>query len=780
MEFIQIKNAHENNLKNINVNIPLNTFTCVTGCSGGGKSSLVFDTIYAESQRAFLESMSGNMFGQKLMDKPKVDSVENLRPALNVSQTYYNFNPRSTVGTITDISYYLRALFSFVSSVEKHKVIPENYFSANNPQNYCKNCKGTGEEYAISENALIPNREKKLKDGAILFYQGSKTSLEFKSLMAICEHYGINPEKKISELTETELYNLLYNENEIEVHLGFKNYKGKYRQKNVTLKGLIPTLNEQLSYADVPSTYKAIAKYLRKQPCHICNGLKLKSEILKIKILGKNISEIELLPFLDLLNWTTDVENFFVNAIFYSEILQLTEQIKKRCQLINDLNVEYLNCARTIPSLSGGEIQRIRIANQLNCPLKDLIYILDEPCKGLHFLNVQNVINASKELVKKGNTVISIEHNKQYISSSENIIELGPSGGQKGGYIISEKSLCDFKYRLEFKNSIQQEANFELTNINFRNIKNQNVKIPLERLTCITGVSGSGKSSLMSVIENCFNLKTNYSCETFSGFEKIKKIMVVNQKPIGKNPRSTLATYLEIYDFIRDVFSSTEESKKRGLGSSNFSINVAAGRCECCQGTGIQKIELNFLPDSYILCPICKGKRFEDKILEVHYKDKNISEILDSAIEDITDLFTESPKIYDTLKCMINIGLGYLSLGRTSMSLSGGEAQRIKIVKALSFGNTKNSLFLLDEPTSGLGDSDIQMLEKKLLDLVTNKNTVIIVEHNPEFIAKIADYVIDFGIFGGDKGGIISAVGRPKEVFNNPKSSWFKFGNLFL
>lgn len=779
MEFIQIRNAYENNLKNINIDIPLNVFTCVTGCSGGGKSSLVFDTIYAESQRAFFESMSGNMFGQKLMNKPKVGSIKNLRPALNVSQTYYNFNPRSTVGTVTEISYYLRAMFSLIKSAGKNEVISENYFSANNPLSYCKNCKGTGEEYVISENAIIPNREKKLKDGAIIFYQGNKNSLEYKSLMALCEHYGIDAEKKISELTKTELYNLLYNENDIRIHLSFKNYKGSYRQKNVSLKGVIAELNEKLSHTDNPSTYRKIAKYLRKQPCHICRGLKLNSEILKIKILNKNISEVELFPFLELPKWINDLEIYYTNSKFYSQVLQISNQIKKKCQLITDLDIGYLTCARTIPSLSGGEIQRIRIANQLNCPLKDLIYILDEPCKGLHYLNTKNIITASQKLIEKGNTIISIEHNKQYIAAAENVIELGYEGGQNGGYLISvQKQWHNFKYKLEFKPPNQCNNYFELININFRNIKKQNVKIPLERITCITGVSGSGKSSLICVIANCFSQNTNFYCESIFGIEKIKKIIEVNQKPIGKNPRSIIATYLEIYDSIRDLFANTEDAKKRSLGNSNFSINVNAGRCECCQGTGIQKIELNFLPDSYIVCPLCNGKRFENKILAVKYKNKNISEILDLPIKEIINLFEKESIIYITLRTMIEIGLGYLSLGRTSISLSGGEAQRIKLAKALIENNKKNTLFLLDEPTSGLDDSDIKKIEKILLKLVDNKNTIVMVEHNPEFIAKIADYILDFGAFGGNAGGKICAFGLPKKVFNNPESSWIKFKSL--
>lgn len=766
MENIIIRNAYENNLKHIDVEIPLNSFTCVTGCSGCGKSSLVFDTIYAESQRGFLEGMSGNLYGQKLMDKPKVDAIQNLRPALNISQNYYNVNPRSTVGTVTEISYYIRALFSL-----ENGNVSENYFSANNPSSFCSHCNGLGIETVISENKMIPDRNKKLKDGAILYFKGGEYSKEFNCLKALCEYYNIDIEKKVSELTEEELNILLYSTEKIKYKVTYRDGKRR-KQHFVYLQGAISSIQDKLNSIKTSTSNVMYINYMEQVPCKVCKGLKLKKDILDFTVNDKNISEVENLEFNKLLEWLLVLEKNERNSQKKELVKQLVESIEKRITALIDLNVGYLNLSRSIPSLSGGEKQRIRIATQLNCSLKDLIYILDEPCKGLHYHDIKNIINATKKLVESGNTVISIEHNKQYISSSEKIIELGPKGGPEGGYLLKSNSKKEYNCSVEYKEKKYFFNNIILKNINYRNILNQNVKIPIGSITCITGVSGSGKSTLVSVIQKCYDFNRNIECDLFEGGD-IKRVYFVNQNPIGKTPRSTIASYLEIYDAIRTIFAKTKDARNGGMGKSNFSINVKSGRCECCQGTGMQKIELNYLPDSFILCPNCKGKRFEDRILQIKYKGKNISEILDSPIEEIIELFEEEASIYDKLKCMIDIGLEYLSLGRMSMKLSGGEAQRIKLAKALGVKSSGKNLYILDEPTSGLNETDIKKFINIIMDLQKNNNTLIIIEHNLEFIAKVSDYIIDFGLAGGKLGGKIVAAGTPKEVFNNKKSSWY-------
>lgn len=772
MEKIIIKDAYENNLKHIDLEIPLNAFTCVTGCSGCGKSSLVFDTIYAESQRAFLEGMTGNIYGQKLMNKPKVRTIEDLRPALNISQNYYNVNPRSTIGTITEISYYLRSLFAILHN-NKTNAISESIFSSNNPKSFCPHCSGLGVEAVVSEALLIPDSEKSLKDGAILFFKGPIDSKEQKTLEALCDYYGIDINKKVSELSKNELYQLLYSNDKIKYKISYKEGKRR-KQHNILLQGAVSAIMDRVTQADNPLSSVVYSKYMEDVPCHVCGGAKLKREILEYRINGLNYYEVESMELSSMNTWFQDFNYGNVPESKKALVSQLIDSILYKIRSLIQLNVGYLCLNRTIPSLSGGERQRIRLASQLTCSLKGIIYILDEPCKGLHYRDIISIVQSTRDLIDKGNTVIAIEHNKQYIASADNIVELGPVGGPKGGYVMNVKSEpSDYKYNLSFKPNRNIEQYFELGGINFRNIKNQDVRFPIGGITCVTGVSGSGKSTLTSVISKCFERKNNVHCNTFNGANMIKRVIGVNQAPIGKTPRSTIVSYLEIFDEIRTLFAKTDVAKKLKLSPSLFSMNVKGGRCECCQGTGLQKIELNYLPSSYITCPECEGRRFNDKILSVTYNGKTILEVLESPISDIIETFADSKKIFLVLSSMVELGLGYLKLGQMSMNLSGGEAQRIKLAKALGVSSKGNNLYILDEPTSGLNDIDIERFVKILFSLQENQETIIIVEHNIEFIAKVSDYIIDFGTVGGISGGTIASQGQPKSVFRCKESSLY-------
>lgn len=777
MEKIIIKNACENNLKHLNLEIPLDKFTCVTGCSGCGKSSLVFDTIYAESQRAFLEGMTGNIYGQKLMNKPKVGSIENLRPALNISQNYYNVNPRSTIGTTTEISYYLRSLFAIVNS-DQTVSISEKLFSSNNPKSFCSHCGGLGVETVVSESLLIPDRDVTLRDGAILYFKGSTESKEQKYLAALCEYYGIDIDKKVSQLSNDELHKLLHADDKIRCKLVYK--EGRRRKQHyVMLRGVIPSILERISKSNLSIPSVLYSKYIEEIPCHVCKGTKLRKEVLEYKIGGLNYNDVESMELTMLDSW---MRLFKDDRILFSKkelVEQLISSIVGKLKVLIQLDLGYLCLNRPIPTLSGGEKQRVRIANQLTCSLKGLIYILDEPCKGLHYRDITKIIEATRNLIQRGNTVIAIEHNKQYIGTSDCIIELGPVGGPGGGYLISQSSIPNRpRYQFAFKQALNAQEYFEVHNINFRNIHGQNARFPIGGITCITGVSGSGKSTLASVVARCFSRKVDNIYGTVNGGKNIRRVIQVNQAPIGKTPRSTIVSYLEIFDEIRTLFSKTETAKQMKIGASLFSMNVKGGRCECCQGTGLQKIELNYLPNSYITCPECGGKRFNERVLSVKYCGKTIQDILETPIVDIIDVFEGTKKVYPTLNSMIELGLGYLKLGQMSMNLSGGEAQRVKLAKALCSSSNGRNLYILDEPTSGLNDVDIDKFIRVLSSLQKNQETVIIIEHNVEFIAMVADYIIDFGIFGGEAGGKIIAQGLPREVFANEESSLYCLNKL--
>lgn len=774
MDKIIIKDAYENNLKHIDLEIAINSFTCVIGCSGCGKSSLVYDTIYAESQRSFLEGMAGNIYNQKLMNKPKVGKIENLRPAINVSQNFYNMNPRSTLGTLTEISYYLRALFALVCS-RKDIIINENIFSYNNPKCYCPNCLGLGVESVVSEKLLIPEEDKSLIEGGIVFFKGPPEGQQQKYLQALCEHYGIDVNKKVSQLTRRERDILLYSKEKIRYKIAYKEGKRR-RQHYVDLQGVVSIINDKMSQYGEYKTKMPYSKYMEKIKCHVCGGMRLKECSLAYQIAGLNYADVENMELFRLYAWLKSLGNDNVEHSKRVDAFQIINTIIDRLEVLLSLNVGHLCLNRSVTTLSGGEIQRIRIAKQLNCSLKDIIYILDEPCKGLHFRDVKNIIWATRQLVNDGNTVIAIEHNRKYIDSSDYVIELGPVGGPAGGYILSYGSKRGgAANKFCFKKACISKKFLELNDIVFRNVIHQNVTIPVGAVTCITGVSGSGKTTLMEVIYSCISSKTNMYCAKVDGVTLFKRVTWLNQSPIGKTSRSTVASYLEIFDEMRDIFSKTTDARQLKMSASFFSMNVKGGRCECCQGTGYQKIELNYLPSSYIICQECNGKRFNEDVLSVKYKGHNIQEILDAPICDIIDLFSENRKIYSILFSMVELGLSYIKLGQMSMNLSGGEAQRVKLAKALGRESRGNNLYLLDEPTSGLNDKDIEKFERVLEALHKRDETIIMIEHNMDFIARNADYVIDLGLKSGMEGGKIISEGVPESVFENKKTSLYGY-----
>lgn len=769
---ILIRDAYEHNLKHIDLEIPLEAFTCVTGCSGCGKSSLVFDTIYAESQRGFLEGMTGNLGGQRLMSRPKVGSIENLHPALNVSQNYYNVNPRSTVGTVSEIAYYLRSLFAFMNSKQSREVT-ESTFSSNNPKSFCPNCAGLGTVSDVSVSLLIPDREKTLRDGGILFFKGAPNGKEQRFLEALCDHYGIDIDRKISELDGRQLNLLLYADDQVKYMLSYK--EGKRRKRHyVHLRGVIPAIRDHFANRGSTNQLSAYARFMEEHPCPVCGGAKLNQGVLAYKVGDLNYGEAENMELIALSSWLREIESRYDALPKGDVVSQLVEEMTRRLGALVKLNVGYLRLGRTIPSLSDGEKQRVRIATQLTCSLRGLLYILDEPCKGLHYRDIDRIIQATRDLVERGNTVIAIEHNKRYISSADETIELGPVGGPDGGYLIEGAGRTDVSEKpLVFKPGQEMEQFFEIGNVHLRNIKGQTVRFPVGGITCITGVSGSGKSTLAEVIASCFEGRAEGYCDSFGGGDSIKRTIRVNQAPVGKTPRSTVVSYLGIFDEIRSLFAKTGAARKMKIGASLFSMNVKGGRCECCQGTGMQKIELNYLPSTYIPCPECGGKRFNEKVLTVTYQGMTILDVLETPIFELTDVFKGGAKVHSVLSSMMELGLGYVRLGQMSMSLSGGEAQRIKLARALGTPSHGRNLYILDEPTSGLNDADIEKFTKVLMSLQEKGDTIVIVEHNIEFVATVADHVIDFGLVSGDAGGKIVSQGAPASVFSDESSSLY-------
>lgn len=772
MESIVVRGARTNNLKNVNVDIPLESFVCFTGVSGCGKSSLVFDTIFAESQRAFLEGISGNIYGNQLMDKPDVDFIDNLKPSVNLSQNYYNNNPRSTVGSVSEISYYLRALFSMIAVDFYEEQILPNKFSSNVAEGCCPICRGIGTEHIVDLEKVIINKTCSLSEGAISYFAGAKNSFSNKLLVSICEYYGIDINSSISELTKEQIDNILYNEEPVALKIRYKNTSGKYKTQTRYTRGVIKEIEEQIPNLDTSSVYTSIYRYLKEQPCSACKGKKYSDKILGITLDDKSIADIEGMSLDDLYSVLKEWKTVLSKRFLADQYIQILNSIVNRVESLRLLNLGYIALSRSIPTLSGGEIQRIRVANQLNCNLSGLIYILDEPCRGLHIKNIDSIISSIRNLIEKGNTIISIEHNTKFISEADRIYELGPVGGSQGGYLLDDNVQSDcYVYDIKFHEPRKQRDYIQIKKMSFHNICKQDFKVPEGVITCITGVSGSGKSSFVRALSEAINDKKQTYCESITS--SLKKTIYVNQQPIGKNSRSTVVTYLDIYNDIRDIFAKTSKAKELKVSASDFSFNVEGGRCECCQGTGYKRIEMNYLPDSYILCPECSGKRFKKDVLDVKYKDYSITDVLNKPIEDVIEMFSEHPGVFSKLECMVDIGLGYLALGDMTSKLSGGESQRVKLAKELGKKSKNKVIYILDEPTAGLHRKDIERINAILNSLADKGNTIIIVEHNIEFIAEMSDAVIDFGVKSGDEGGKAILYNSAETAFNDQESSLY-------
>ena len=935
---IVIKGAKEHNLKNISLEIPKNKLVVITGLSGSGKSSLAFDTLYAEGQRRYVESLSSyarQFLG--IMDKPNVESIDGLSPAISIDQKTTSKNPRSTVGTVTEIYDYIRLLYArigvpycpkcgkkiekqtvdqIVDSVleldegtriqilapvirgrkgeykklledfakegfvrarvdgntveltddieidrkKKHNIdiiidrlviksdirarltesvetamkyannlvtvdIPGkkellfsgNYacpdcgisfeelsprmFSFNNPVGACPTCTGIGYLMKMDEDLIIPDKNLTLYNGVKAF--GASTMKKGDTIAkmyfeAIGRHYGVDISKPIKDLPRDFLDKILYGTGDEEIEFVYETAFGVRRNK-VPFEGVIPTLERRHRETKSQGMMQFYEMYMSNMECPDCHGARLKKESLSVRVGSKNINEL------------TDMSIFhikeYLNSLTLSEkdsmiADQILKELGKRLQFLIDVGLDYLTLSRSAATLSGGEAQRIRLATQIGSGLTGVMYILDEPSIGLHQRDNDKLIATLKKLRDLGNSVIVVEHDTDTMYAADQVIDIGPYAGVHGGNVMAQGTAEEIakipdsitgqylsgrkQIPVPKKRRKSNGKSIEVVGAKEHNLKNISVKFPLGEFICVTGVSGSGKSTLINeVLYKNINRALNKSnekvgsCKEVKGLHNIDKIINIDQSPIGRTPRSNPATYTGVFDFIREIFATTNEAKMRGYDKGRFSFNVPGGRCEACSGDGIIKIEMNFLSDVYVPCEVCKGKRYNKETLEVKYKGKSISDVLDMTVEEALQFFENIPRIKQKIQTLYDVGLGYIKLGQPSTTLSGGEAQRIKLATELSKRATGKTLYILDEPTTGLHIDDVHRLVDILQRLVDTGNTVIVIEHNLDLI-KTADYIIDLGPEGGDKGGEIIAVGTPEKICQNERSFTGQFLKPYL
>ncbi len=942
---IVIKGAKVHNLKNISLEIPRDKLVVVTGLSGSGKSSLAFDTLYAEGQRRYVESLSSyarQFLG--IMEKPDVERIDGLSPAISIDQKTTSKNPRSTVGTVTEIYDYIRLLYARIGvpycpncgkKIEKQSIdqiidkiltLPENtriqilapivrgrkgeykkelenfrkegfvrvrvdgeiydlsdeinidknkkheielvvdriviredirsrltesvetalknannmvvisvvpkedtdlssfggikredgtteilfscnyacpdcgfsfpeltprMFSFNNPFGACPDCLGIGYLMKIDEDLIIPDKDKTLYDGVKAFGASTMKKGETMAKMyfeAIGKHYGVDIKKPIKKLPREFIEKILYGTDE-PIDFEFQSAYGT-RKFSSPFEGVIPTLERRHSETKSQGMRDFYEMYMSNLDCPTCKGSRLKKEILSIKIGDKNINELTNMPINKIQEYLRNLELSEKDKMISELILK---EIDKRLQFLIDVGLEYLTLSRSSGTLSGGESQRIRLATQIGSGLTGVLYILDEPSIGLHQRDNDKLLATLKKLRDLGNTLIVVEHDEDTMYAADEIIDIGPGAGVHGGNIMAQGTAEEIK---KVENSITgqylsgrrkievpktrrkavKSKCIEVKGATEHNLKNIDVKFPLGVFTCVTGVSGSGKSTLVNeILYKTVAQKLNGAnekpgkCKTVKGIENIDKIINIDQSPIGRTPRSNPATYTGVFDEIRNIFAETNEAKLRGYGKGRFSFNVPGGRCESCQGDGVHKIEMHFLPDVYVPCEVCKGKRYNHETLEIKFKGKTISDVLDMTVEEALEFFDKVPKIKNKMQTLYDVGLGYIKLGQSSTTLSGGEAQRVKLATELSKRATGKTLYILDEPTTGLHIADVHRLVDILQRLVDTGNTAIVIEHNLDLI-KTCDHIIDLGPEGGDAGGEIVAVGTPEQVCKNEKS----------
>ncbi|WP_071460782.1 excinuclease ABC subunit UvrA [Bacillus massilinigeriensis] len=931
MDKLIVKGARAHNLKNIDVTIPRDKLVVLTGLSGSGKSSLAFDTIYAEGQRRYVESLSAyarQFLGQ--MDKPDVDAIEGLSPAISIDQKTTSRNPRSTVGTVTEIYDYLRLLFARVGrpvcpnhdieissqtieqmvdrimeypektklqvlapmisgrkgthakvledvkkqgyvrvridgemrdlgdeiELEKNKkhsievvidrivvkegisarladslesalrlgegkvlidvigqeelMFSENHacpicgfsigeleprmFSFNSPYGACPECDGLGAKLEVDVDLVIPNKDLSLNQHAIAPWEPTSSQYYPSLLAAVCQHYGISMDTPVRDLPASQLDKILHGSGNERIYFRYENDFGQVRENYIVFEGVLRNIERR--YKETSSDYirEQMEKYMAEQACPTCKGKRLKLESLSVLISGRNIGEVTALSIEEAYDFfstleLSEKEMKIANLIF--------REIKERLGFLINVGLDYLTLNRAAGTLSGGEAQRIRLATQIGSRLTGVLYILDEPSIGLHQRDNDRLIGTLKNMRDIGNTLIVVEHDEDTMLAADYLIDVGPGAGVHGGEIVSAGTpdevmndpasltgqyLSGKKFiPLPVERRKSDGRLIEVKGAKENNLRNVHLKLPLGMFVAVTGVSGSGKSTLINdILHKALAMKLHKAkskpgeFREIKGVEQLEKVIDIDQSPIGRTPRSNPATYTGVFDDIRDVFASTNEAKVRGYKKGRFSFNVKGGRCEACRGDGIIKIEMHFLPDVYVPCEVCHGKRYNRETLEVLYKGKNISDILDMTVENALEFFENIPKIKRKLQTIWDVGLGYITLGQPATTLSGGEAQRVKLASELHRRSNGRSLYILDEPTTGLHVDDISRLLTVLQRLVENGDTVLVIEHNLDVI-KAADHIIDLGPEGGDRGGTIIAAGTPEKVAETPGSYTGKY-----